>query len=257
METIIFIISATTLYFVYDSRKRIQNIESHILNLKDEVKKQNTSDASISDDEMFEKAKQAVIEAGKASTSFLQRKLGVGYARASKLIDTLEEKGVVQSGKGSNPRTIISSTATTPEVHHGKKNKILFIDDDKFLLNLLKIKFEQNGYEATTLTNVNGNIVQIVSEINPDLISLDTLMPGRDGFEALKILKKDVRTKNIPVIFFTNLEAEQDIKKGIGVGAVDYLICAEITPSEVTEIYSNYLSNPKKYVPRYIQHLKA
>jgi S-DNA-T family DNA segregation ATPase FtsK/SpoIIIE len=59
------------------------------------------------EDDMLEAAKEAVISAGKASTSYLQRKLGVGYSRAAKLMDTLEEKGIIGPQNGSKPREII------------------------------------------------------------------------------------------------------------------------------------------------------
>ena len=61
------------------------------------------------DDELYAEAKRTVIEAGKASTSYLQRKLGVGYARAAKLIDMLEERGVVGPADGAKPRDIIGA----------------------------------------------------------------------------------------------------------------------------------------------------
>jgi len=61
------------------------------------------------DDELYQEAKRTVIEAGKASTSYLQRKLGVGYARAAKLIDMLEERGVVGPADGAKPRDIIGA----------------------------------------------------------------------------------------------------------------------------------------------------
>jgi DNA segregation ATPase FtsK/SpoIIIE, S-DNA-T family len=59
------------------------------------------------DDDMYEEARVTVIETGKASTSFLQRKLGVGYARAAKLIDMLEERGIVGPGNGAKPRDVL------------------------------------------------------------------------------------------------------------------------------------------------------
>ncbi len=61
------------------------------------------------EDEMYAEAKRTVIEAGKASTSYLQRKLGVGYARAAKLIDMLEDRGVVGPADGAKPREIIGA----------------------------------------------------------------------------------------------------------------------------------------------------
>lgn len=59
------------------------------------------------DDELYEDARMTVIEAGKASTSYLQRKLGVGYARAARLIDMLEERGVIGPGSGAKPREVL------------------------------------------------------------------------------------------------------------------------------------------------------
>jgi DNA segregation ATPase FtsK/SpoIIIE, S-DNA-T family len=60
------------------------------------------------DDDLYEDAKHAVMEAGKASTSYLQRKLRVGYSRAARLIDLLEENGVIGAQDGSRPREIIN-----------------------------------------------------------------------------------------------------------------------------------------------------
>ena len=68
--------------------------------------------ASLEDeeeDELYSEAKRTVLEAGKASTSYLQRKLGVGYARAAKLIDMLEERGVVGPADGAKPREVLGA----------------------------------------------------------------------------------------------------------------------------------------------------
>ena len=61
------------------------------------------------DDDKYQEAKAAVVEAGKASTSYLQRKLGIGYSRAARLIDILEEKGVIGPGDGARPREVIGA----------------------------------------------------------------------------------------------------------------------------------------------------
>ena len=68
-------------------------------------------DDSNDDDELYEDAKQAVIEAGRASTSYLQRKLRVGYSRAARLIDLLEDRGVIGGADGSKPREILGNNA--------------------------------------------------------------------------------------------------------------------------------------------------
>ncbi len=68
-------------------------------------------DENGADDDLYEEARQIVIETGKASTSYLQRKLGVGYARAARLIDMLEEHGVVGPGNGAKPRDVLEKPA--------------------------------------------------------------------------------------------------------------------------------------------------
>jgi S-DNA-T family DNA segregation ATPase FtsK/SpoIIIE len=65
------------------------------------------------EDDLYEEAKQTVLEAGKASTSYLQRKLGVGYARAARLIDILEERGVVGPGSGAKPREVYGASGSS------------------------------------------------------------------------------------------------------------------------------------------------
>jgi len=64
---------------------------------------------SDDDDELYGEAKRTVIEAGKASTSYLQRKLGIGYARAARLMDLLEERGVIGPADGAKPREVIGA----------------------------------------------------------------------------------------------------------------------------------------------------
>lgn len=71
-----------------------------------------TLDSNDGDDELYEDARQTVIESGKASTSFLQRKLGIGYARAARLIDILEERGVVGPGNGAKPRDVLERSVS-------------------------------------------------------------------------------------------------------------------------------------------------
>lgn len=93
----------------------IKNSESDIptdINLENEQSKNvmfesMTEDGDDPDDDLYEEARETVIRAGKASTSYLQRKLRIGYARAARLIDILEEKGVIGSGEGAKPRDVL------------------------------------------------------------------------------------------------------------------------------------------------------
>ena len=70
-------------------------------------------DSMEDDDEMYEEARACVIEAGKASTSYLQRKLKLGYARAARLMDKLEERGVIGPGDGAKPREVLEKLEHT------------------------------------------------------------------------------------------------------------------------------------------------
>jgi S-DNA-T family DNA segregation ATPase FtsK/SpoIIIE len=80
---------------------------------QDAIFSANLDDESLEeDDDMYEDARLAVTAAGKASTSYLQRKLGVGYSRAAKLMDMLEERGIIGPANGSKPREVIGATTS-------------------------------------------------------------------------------------------------------------------------------------------------
>ena len=80
----------------------------------------NLDSSSLDDeDDMYEPAKEAVIAAGKASTSYIQRKLGIGYSRAAKLMDMLEEHGVIGPANGSKPREIIGGGVADDLIEKG------------------------------------------------------------------------------------------------------------------------------------------
>ncbi len=84
-------------------------------NQKNNIFESTLEDGGDVEDDLYEEAKQTVVEAGKASTSYLQRKLGIGYARAARLIDILEEKGVIGPGSGAKPREVLLGRDTATE----------------------------------------------------------------------------------------------------------------------------------------------
>jgi S-DNA-T family DNA segregation ATPase FtsK/SpoIIIE len=75
------------------------------------------------EDDLYEEAKDTVLAAGKASTSFLQRKLRIGYARAARLMDILEENGVVGPADGARPREVLDGNSVEREDDFEDKNK--------------------------------------------------------------------------------------------------------------------------------------
>ena len=114
------------------------------------------------------------------------------------------------------------------------KTKILLIEDEEMLANMYEVKFKNEGFELEkALDGAQG--LEKAKSIKPDFILLDIIMPKMDGFSVLKALKDDASTKDIPVMLLTNLGQDEDVEKGNELGAVGYLVKANITPSEVVE----------------------
>lgn len=121
---------------------------------------------------------------------------------------------------------------------------ILIIEDDKFLRDLISRKLKQDGFNI--LEAIDGEEGwRMVQEESVDLILLDLVLPGMDGFEVLEKIKNDPKTKKIPVMIISNLGEERDIKKGVKLGAVDYIIKAHLTPTEVVTKIKNVLALKK------------
>ena len=118
--------------------------------------------------------------------------------------------------------------------------KILIIEDDKFLRELMVRKLVNDGYEAIEATNGEEGVRTAKAE-KPDLILLDLILPGIDGFESLTRIRKDQETANIPVIILSNLGQKEDIEKGLKLGATDYLIKAHFAPREIAEKIASIL----------------
>lgn len=115
-----------------------------------------------------------------------------------------------------------------------KKIKILLIEDDAFLLSMYTAKFELENFDVTVAEDGEKGIKLAFNNL-PDIILLDIILPKMDGFEVLKEIKADENLKNIPVLLLTNLSQKDDIERGLGLNAEDYLIKAHFTPAEVVD----------------------
>ena len=112
--------------------------------------------------------------------------------------------------------------------------KILIVEDDKFLRELIVRKLTDEGYE--TIEAFDGEEgAKKVKEEPPDLVLLDLILPGIDGFEVLAGIKQNPQTASIPVIIFSNLGQTEDVEKGLKLGAADYMVKAHFTPGEIIE----------------------
>ncbi len=102
------------------------------------------------------------------------------------------------------------------------KNSILIVDDDPKILAVLKKVLEKEGHEVIAADSAD-NFFAVLNSRLPDLIVLDVLLPGVDGFEIASRLKADRLTRDIPIIFLTVCSDSHYQVKGFQLGAVDYL----------------------------------
>ena len=103
------------------------------------------------------------------------------------------------------------------------KPTILVVDDDELLRDLLEFKLRSRGYEVE-LAEDGEAALEAASASPPDLIVLDGMMPGLDGFQVLQRLSDSGVTRDVPVIMLTARRQEQDVVAGLSLGAQDYLV---------------------------------
>ncbi len=99
--------------------------------------------------------------------------------------------------------------------------RILIVDDEQDILDLLKYNLEAEGYE--TVTAADGLQALERAKNTPDLIVLDVMLPGKDGWEVMRQLRQNPGTQKIPVIFLTAKSSEIDEVVGLELGADDYI----------------------------------
>jgi DNA-binding response OmpR family regulator len=114
------------------------------------------------------------------------------------------------------------------------KTKIVLVEDDAFLAGMYVTKLNLEGYDVHLASDGEKGL-KLAKEELPSIILLDVILPKMSGFDVLKDLKAEAKTKDIPVILLTNLGQRDDVKKGLDLGAADYLIKAHFMPSEVVE----------------------
>jgi len=112
--------------------------------------------------------------------------------------------------------------------------KILLIEDEEILINLLQKKLTNEGYDISVARNGQEGL-ELIKEIRPDLILLDIIMPKMGGFEVLEEMQKDQELQNIPVIIISNSGQPVEINRAQKLGAKDWLIKTDFDPQEVID----------------------
>jgi len=118
------------------------------------------------------------------------------------------------------------------------KGRILFVEDEKFLLSMYHDYFERNGYDFLTTGDIKEALVVTEFE-QPDAVLLDIIIPkpentvAEQGYEFLEAVKNNPKTKDIPIIVFTNLDTEQDREKCERMGVAAYIFKNAVAPNQV------------------------
>jgi len=124
----------------------------------------------------------------------------------------------------------------------GEKKKILIVDDDSFLLDMYAFKFSQNNFEVYTVMEGGQAIEKLEGGLAPDVVLMDLIMPGMDGFETLEKIRDNKLAPNATKIILSNKSQQADIDRGVGLGVEGYIVKANSTPAEVIEQVIKILS---------------
>lgn len=100
---------------------------------------------------------------------------------------------------------------------------IMIVDDSPTDVHVMRTVLEKHGYDIVSAAD-GSECIDLVRETRPDLILMDVVMPGLNGFQATRTLSRDPETKSIPVIMVTTKSQETDRVWGMRQGAIDYLV---------------------------------
>jgi DNA-binding response OmpR family regulator len=110
---------------------------------------------------------------------------------------------------------------------------VLFIEDDVAVAEMYRLKLELDGYTVTIAPDGEQGL-KLARENPPDIVFLDIRLPHMDGFSVLEALRADKPLSHIPVIILSNYGEAELVERGLKLGALDYLIKAETTPSTLS-----------------------
>ncbi len=124
------------------------------------------------------------------------------------------------------------------------KAKLLLVEDDVTLVKMYERKFLADGYDVAVAYDGLEGLGKATSE-KPDLILLDIMLPKLDGLAMFKKMRSQPTTVNTPVILLTNFGQEDAVFECFKLGAIDYLVKANVTPQQVVDKVENFLAERK------------
>lgn len=118
--------------------------------------------------------------------------------------------------------------------------KILLVEDDLSLMKIYSNKLRISGFDVSVATTGDEGLRKAQIEL-PQIILLDLILPGMEGFLVLEELKNNPVTEGIPVVILSNLGQQADIERGKRLGAVDYLVKSDVSLTDVVAKVRKYI----------------
>jgi len=121
------------------------------------------------------------------------------------------------------------------------KLKVAIVEDDEILAKVITEELKEAGFKVFGAMDGEEGL-EVVKSKKPDLVLLDVMIPKMDGFQVLETMKKSPETQKIPVIMLTMLGGDEDIKKGLKLGANDYIVKSQHPVAEICEKVKGFFS---------------
>lgn len=118
--------------------------------------------------------------------------------------------------------------------------RILIVDDDPVILRLLQINFRLEGYDVDAASR-GDEALRRAREAMPDVVVLDIMMPGVDGFDVLRQLKEDPTSRDVPVILLSARAQDEDRRRGYALGVEEY-VTKPFDPAHLVEMVRRVLA---------------
>lgn len=123
--------------------------------------------------------------------------------------------------------------------------KILFIEDDPLIVKIYTTRLSADGYEVLSAENGEAGL-KIAEESLPDLVVLDIMMPKMDGFGVLEKLRHHPKFTKVPILVYSNLAKEEEMARAEKMGATEFIVKANLSPTEMIEKIKHYLNKNAK-----------
>ncbi len=123
-------------------------------------------------------------------------------------------------------------------------SKLFLAEDDPLMGRMYERAFRLGGYELV-MAHDGEEAIETLKKLDPapTVAIIDVMMPKKSGFDVLREMKADPKLKDIPVVLLTNLAGQADAEKGLGLGAVTYLIKSQYSPKEVIDKISEIIKS--------------